>query len=670
MRSPMQGQPSSLPEERSDLNAIDHNNNQNNAAAVASTSSGAQPRSATAAMQHTLATPPRPNPKPGAVATPRRVGKGGVPFLPPYSPADLFCAFCGGDRTHNRHRRTEDMVSCYECGSSGHPTCLEWDDWALVKRVKSYAWLCQECKRCEVCDEKGDDDPEAEPEEEDPQRTPPPRADDLLFCDACDRGWHRLCLDPPLAAVPRGKWTCPTCVRQSEFSAEAILPPDKRKRERRQAKPLGLVATPSGAMAAPTTVDGSEGTRKSTRERRSATQRVSSYALEHRSDTSPGSSSPPVLRRHSPLYPDAAGSSTAAHSAALNGGVGPSPRITFKVNSASGPGSSARPSVPAKKPRIASPAVGAGGASTPLYQPWLEPRFPSPPPARNGSGDALESAVEATEAEADVEGEGDIEGDAAASDPYGGLLSPAEADGAGRAPSDRDRERWRRARAEWERREWVMAKRVEQREKAGPAAGASGADGGAPPAAQGTSPAAASAATGGEAQSTPGPNGGGRETRHARAAVPTDMHHLDPAAGRADSAARAGVSADPFAFAAATPLALDGADSAPGPYSSSSSASAARDGAALTASSLVPGYSLPIRPITHLRIGEFDLETWYQAPFPEEYTRVPEGVLWVCEWCLKYVKSAFESERHKVSQAGADEGQGCFVTRGEGADLR
>ena len=49
------------------------------------------------------------------------------------------------------------MVSCYECGSSGHPTCLEWDDMGLVRRVKGYAWLCQECKRCEVCDEKGDD---------------------------------------------------------------------------------------------------------------------------------------------------------------------------------------------------------------------------------------------------------------------------------------------------------------------------------------------------------------------------------------------------------------------------------------------------------------------------------------------------------------------------------
>lgn len=48
-------------------------------------------------------------------------------------------------------------MSCYECGSSGHPTCLEWDDARLVKKVQGYAWLCQECKRCEVCDEKGDD---------------------------------------------------------------------------------------------------------------------------------------------------------------------------------------------------------------------------------------------------------------------------------------------------------------------------------------------------------------------------------------------------------------------------------------------------------------------------------------------------------------------------------
>lgn len=103
----------------------------------------------------TLTPSSRANPK--SSSTPRRVGPGGVAFLPAFSPADTACAFCGGDCSVNKHGRGEDLVSCYECGSSGHPTCLEWDDWGMVKRVKGYAWLCQECKRCEVCDEKGDD---------------------------------------------------------------------------------------------------------------------------------------------------------------------------------------------------------------------------------------------------------------------------------------------------------------------------------------------------------------------------------------------------------------------------------------------------------------------------------------------------------------------------------
>ncbi|GAA6034165.1 hypothetical protein JCM8097_003762, partial [Rhodosporidiobolus ruineniae] len=115
-----------------------------------------RPSAPVAGLEVTTLTPSsRSNPK--SSTTPRRVGPGGVPFLPAFSPRDTLCAFCGGDASVNKHGRGEEMVSCYECGSSGHPTCLEWDDWGMVKRVKGYAWLCQECKRCEVCDEKGDD---------------------------------------------------------------------------------------------------------------------------------------------------------------------------------------------------------------------------------------------------------------------------------------------------------------------------------------------------------------------------------------------------------------------------------------------------------------------------------------------------------------------------------
>jgi len=57
---------------------------------------------------------------------------------------------------------------------------------------------------------------------------------------------------------------------------------------------------------------------------------------------------------------------------------------------------------------------------------------------------------------------------------------------------------------------------------------------------------------------------------------------------------------------------------------------------------------LPLR-IRTIRFGEYDIDTWYDAPFPEEYASVADGKLWMCEFCLKYMKSRFQSTRHRVS---------------------
>lgn len=59
--------------------------------------------------------------------------------------------------------------------------------------------------------------------------------------------------------------------------------------------------------------------------------------------------------------------------------------------------------------------------------------------------------------------------------------------------------------------------------------------------------------------------------------------------------------------------------------------------------------ALPIVAIKTLRFGEFEISTWYQAPFPEEYSRIPDGKLWICEFCLKYMKGEFQAQRHRVS---------------------
>lgn len=61
----------------------------------------------------------------------------------------------------------------------------------------------------------------------------------------------------------------------------------------------------------------------------------------------------------------------------------------------------------------------------------------------------------------------------------------------------------------------------------------------------------------------------------------------------------------------------------------------------------------PKAPTTRLRIrtirfGDFDIQTWYDAPFPEEYANIPDGRLWLCEFCLKYMKSQFVARRHQV----------------------
>jgi hypothetical protein len=67
-----------------------------------------------------------------------------------------------------------------------------------------------------------------------------------------------------------------------------------------------------------------------------------------------------------------------------------------------------------------------------------------------------------------------------------------------------------------------------------------------------------------------------------------------------------------------------------------------------TPSSLPTPYAESYLRIRYIRFGEFDIQTWFDAPFPEEYMTIPEGRLWICEFCLKYMKSKFNAYRHKV----------------------
>jgi len=106
-----------------------------------------------------------------------------------------YCDFCLGDANENKNTlEPEELVSCSDCGRSGHPTCLKFTQNQILS-VKNYKWQCLECKSCRLCGTSDNDDK-------------------LLFCDDCDRGYHLYCLVPPLDETPDGFWSCTLCIDQ------------------------------------------------------------------------------------------------------------------------------------------------------------------------------------------------------------------------------------------------------------------------------------------------------------------------------------------------------------------------------------------------------------------------------------------------------------------------
>ena len=54
-----------------------------------------------------------------------------------------------------------------------------------------------------------------------------------------------------------------------------------------------------------------------------------------------------------------------------------------------------------------------------------------------------------------------------------------------------------------------------------------------------------------------------------------------------------------------------------------------------------------VKYIEKVQIGKYEIDTWYFSPYPDEYGKVPK--LWVCEYCLKYVRLEKSYRYHMVS---------------------
>ncbi|CAH0403135.1 unnamed protein product [Chilo suppressalis] len=170
---------------------------------------GCEPASVPAPAQRRPSPPPRP-----ASADTSSSDSAHAPLVPPAPPVagqsippvlmkepdtkaspSPYCDFCLGDDRENKKTGTpEELVSCSDCGRSGHPTCLQFTANMIVS-VRKYRWQCIECKCCSVCGTSDNDD-------------------QLLFCDDCDRGYHMYCLAPPLDTPPEGSWACALCLQE------------------------------------------------------------------------------------------------------------------------------------------------------------------------------------------------------------------------------------------------------------------------------------------------------------------------------------------------------------------------------------------------------------------------------------------------------------------------
>ncbi|KAM6930556.1 histone acetyltransferase KAT6A [Xenentodon cancila] len=128
------------------------------------------------------------------------------------------CSFCLGTKEQNRDKKPEELISCADCGNSGHPSCLKFSP-ELTARVKALWWQCIECKTCSNCQDQGKN------------------ADNMLFCDSCDRGFHMECCDPPLTRMPKGMWICQIC--QPRKKGKTLLHERAAQIKRRYSAPPG-----------------------------------------------------------------------------------------------------------------------------------------------------------------------------------------------------------------------------------------------------------------------------------------------------------------------------------------------------------------------------------------------------------------------------------------------
>ncbi|SPO26503.1 related to histone acetyltransferase 3 (myst) [Ustilago trichophora] len=520
-------------------------------------------------------------------------------------PQDI-CAFCLQTADRPKGDTPKLLISCYECGSSGHPSCLRWGrNSTKVRTALSYDWRCIECKKCEICRDKGDDA-------------------QLMFCDRCDRGWHLYCLSPPLSKPPKGQWHCPTCQTGDQNQkwpplVQPYFPPPAQSLQStpmRTADGQVMRVSSSGRPKKPSNPD-----------RSIDSLLTASASLQKCRDLQPHASPNfAVMNTLKNGLLSAAGSlfnltpaspwssraidvgSTSQNSTLAMTLSSSSKKAAAGSSGAARGGQRGRPRKSAGAQRSnkksSSNLNGAGadahasGSRNPMEggqdgSGSSDGEHPSDRTAHDGG--LTKGAREEDEDEATSEH--DAAKSSEEEDPFSGVLTGSDALTLPYRPTPQDTERFQRAQK------------------------------------------AAEDKLGGTLASFPGMSSG-RVVRRPGLPATGSSSSLSASPRHPSSSFVMDTPTGGSRISRAQLIPRDSPSATPGPSSAASQVEITT-----SASSAETGTASPIKCI---RFGDFDIDTWYKAPYPEEYSMVPDGRLWICEYCLKYMKSRFMAQRHRL----------------------
>uniref|UniRef100_A0A673KWJ4 Zinc finger protein neuro-d4-like n=1 Tax=Sinocyclocheilus rhinocerous TaxID=307959 RepID=A0A673KWJ4_9TELE len=111
-----------------------------------------------------------------------------------------YCDFClGGSK---KTGCPEDLISCADCGRSGHPSCLQFTV-NMTAAVRTYRWQCIECKSCSLCGTSENDVSQLN--------------------EATYSGLFVVFLNCLIQGPSAGSWSCHLCLRQLKEKASAYI---------------------------------------------------------------------------------------------------------------------------------------------------------------------------------------------------------------------------------------------------------------------------------------------------------------------------------------------------------------------------------------------------------------------------------------------------------------